>query len=361
MLDVIDIRWKFEKATKGLVKSFLLKFYKRIVHYNAVIKSEIDSFCHLETFWIVPWKNFLKRNYSKIPKLSNDLFRNLDDNSIESMKNLIWLYDKVLLQKEYLKYVKYDKNILWTKSDISNRTKLNLKIAKLKKQHKAYEAKLIPCDISMYVNGFGLNELPESVLNEIKGMDVIDGGAWHGDSSIFFSQKLKGNVYAFEPNVENHEKLCHNINKCNLNDKIYAVNKAIYSKTGYKKFYVYGKYDLGSGLKGQYVAPERDWVNRSTYEVQTIPLDDYHKDNNLKIGLIKLDIEGAELNAIKAAQNVIIEYEPVIICAIYHSPFDFFYIKPYLESLGVNYKFKISRLSYDSPFADIYLIAYVEK
>ncbi|HHU71606.1 MAG TPA: FkbM family methyltransferase, partial [Clostridiales bacterium] len=72
-------------------------------------------------------------------------------------------------------------------------------------------------------------------------------------------------------------------------------------------------------------------------------LDSYVNENNLNVGLIKVDIEGAEQDFLDGAIETIIQYRPILIISIYHSLDDFFNIKPKLEALNLGYTFKIYR------------------
>ena len=52
-----------------------------------------------------------------------------------------------------------------------------------------------------------------------------------------------------------------------------------------------------------------------------------------------MDIEGAELNALKGAEETIRRFKPKLAITVYHSLNDFWEIPEWLESLGLGYKF----------------------
>lgn len=58
-------------------------------------------------------------------------------------------------------------------------------------------------------------------------------------------------------------------------------------------------------------------------EVNQITLDEYVDSENIEIGLIKVDIEGAERNFLKGAKKTICEQKPILLISIYHSAEDF--------------------------------------
>ena len=66
-------------------------------------------------------------------------------------------------------------------------------------------------------------------------------------------------------------------------------------------------------------------------------------DNLLSDGIdfIKLDIEGAELDAIKGAKNTIKYYTPILAICIYHKANDWYRIPQKVLEINKNYKIYI--------------------
>ena len=58
-----------------------------------------------------------------------------------------------------------------------------------------------------------------------------------------------------------------------------------------------------------------------------------------KVDFIKMDIEGAEYDALAGAQDVLQRFRPRLAISLYHRPSDFVTIPRYLDSLGLNYRF----------------------
>lgn len=80
-------------------------------------------------------------------------------------------------------------------------------------------------------------------------------------------------------------------------------------------------------------------------KIEIVTIDDFVFKNNLDIGLIKMDIEGYEMKAIRGAFETIKRDRPILLISIYHSGNDFFEIKPFLEKMNLGYNFKIVKLN----------------
>ncbi len=184
---------------------------------------------------------------------------------------------------------------------------------------------------SEYPESFFPKTLPEN------GDIVIDAGvgAFNGKAMAPFLDYAemvgaKGFVYGFEPVPQYAKEIEQNI-----------------KVDGYKnaKIYPYGVWsenttmDLYLGeLASSLVLPCYD--NPPTVKVKLVSLDSFVEENNIKkVDLIKMDIEGAEAEALKGAENIIRQHKPKLVLAIYHKPDDFFNIIAYLNSLNPNYSY----------------------
>ena len=127
-----------------------------------------------------------------------------------------------------------------------------------------------------------------------KGDMIIDAGAYIGVFAIFCSKLLKGEckIVAFEPDEKNYEILKRNL-KINKIKNIKTSKKALWSKKD--KIPFAGDQEEASHLS------ERSQTNKK--------IDVDSLDNQLKksksVNFIKMDIEGAEIEAIKGCKKLI--------------------------------------------------------
>ena len=63
------------------------------------------------------------------------------------------------------------------------------------------------------------------------------------------------------------------------------------------------------------------------------------------VGLIKMDIEGAEYDALLGAKQLIKKYKPTLAVCIYHKRDDYFKILKLIHRLNSDYKFYIRQYS----------------
>ncbi|MDD3245967.1 MAG: FkbM family methyltransferase [Methanosarcina sp.] len=143
---------------------------------------------------------------------------------------------------------------------------------------------------------------------------VIDGGAYLGEFTLYASQKVgkEGKVIAFEPDRLNFEKLKENIELNKLNNVI-AINKGLWDENTILKFYQ-------SSTDGSSFNPDDSSENKNLFiEIPVVKLDSEIDRLGLKrVNFIKMDIEGAEVKAIKGCENILKNTSVNLAIASYH-------------------------------------------
>ena len=76
---------------------------------------------------------------------------------------------------------------------------------------------------------------------------------------------------------------------------------------------------------------------KDAVKVPVVTLDEYVARRDADVGYVKMDIEGAELAAFRGMERTLTESRPVFVSAIYHTPEQFFELKPCMEALLPDY------------------------
>lgn len=183
-------------------------------------------------------------------------------------------------------------------------------------------------------------------LGKVKNKAVIDAGAFIGDSAILFSEYTDKNVYAFEPFKQNYELLGKTIALNPQCKNIIAVPYALGDET--------------TTLMGKFIGAAATLATgEGRDEIHVVTLDDFVAEHHLEVGLIKVDVEGFEQRLLKGAEKTIKMQKPALFLSIYHSPDDFFHIKPLIESWNLGYIFKIIKSLDGQLFNETTLVAEV--
>ncbi|MDR1674657.1 MAG: FkbM family methyltransferase [Oscillospiraceae bacterium] len=155
-----------------------------------------------------------------------------------------------------------------------------------------------------------------------------DLGAYNGDTVKEFAECTHGRyekIYAAEPDVKSFRKLCRNTES--MRD-IVLINKAAWSISGKVPF------DAQSGRQSAVSAGGNN-------EVDTLAVDELLKEGTVP-SLIKIDVEGSELQAIWGASKTIAEHTPKMTVALYHRNEDIFALPLLIKSMNPSYKFHIT-------------------
>jgi len=174
----------------------------------------------------------------------------------------------------------------------------------------------------------------------------FDIGAYIGDSAYIINKELNPDkIYAFEPEVANFKTLEHNIRINLLQNVVEPINLATSHKNGSM---IIDSVNASSSIKSK----------GRGYKVSVTTLDEFVKRRRIKnVDLIKMDIEGAEMDTLLGAKSVIKKYKPDLVIAIYHRGQHFFEIPPMLKKLVPSYKFRFVALSGSSPVIERFLMA----
>lgn len=148
----------------------------------------------------------------------------------------------------------------------------------------------------------------------LKEGDVfVDVGANIGGYTLVASRLVgeAGKVIAFEPVKDVYDRLCFNIDLNKLGN-VSAERLAVYKESGNLTMHVSDRENMGMSSIFHH-----DTESGRTERVEAIALDNYVKVAGIqKIKLIKIDIEGAELEALQGMQHILRNLRPLLIVEI---------------------------------------------
>ncbi len=187
-------------------------------------------------------------------------------------------------------------------------------------------------------------------LDALKDKDILDVGGFIGDSILILKPLTEKRVFSFEA-LEKHYELMKKTVAMNQLENVVLERMALGDENKEIEIEVAGS--------SSSINPNEAVEIQGTEKVMMRTLDDYVEEHPMNIGLIKVDIEGAEQQFMKGARKTIEKYRPVLLMSIYHNADDFFHIKPIIESWNLGYKFKIHKPVDFSISREVLLIAEV--
>lgn len=179
-------------------------------------------------------------------------------------------------------------------------------------------------------------KLSDKVIKAEEGDVVIDAGGCYGDTALYFAHEVgdTGKVYSFEFMPDSLAIFEQNMAlNPELLRKINLVKKPLWSNSGVPLF-------VEGGGPGARVSPNAKQADAT--RVETLAIDDLASNEKLdRVDFIKMDIEGAELEALHGAENTIRKFRPKLAISVYHKLNDYWEIAQYIDSLGLGYQFAL--------------------
>jgi len=165
----------------------------------------------------------------------------------------------------------------------------------------------------------------------------VDVGCFNGDTIKKFIKACNGNynkIYGFEPHPVNYKQTTEAIEKINA-EKIKIISEGAWSSEGEFSFVT----GYGDGTEaGARIIEHGDLTIKTTTLDKAL--------GNTDVTFIKMDIEGAEYEALKGAKETIKRCKPKLAICLYHRPEDILEIPIFLYSIMPDYKFYIRHHNY---------------
>ena len=163
------------------------------------------------------------------------------------------------------------------------------------------------------------------IISTCKEEVFVDLGAFTGDTIKDFIEIYGNNykkIYAYEMTEQSMQELKENVKDY---PRIIYEQKAVSDEVGMGSIKIHEISTSSNQLELEEIG-----------EIEVTSLDD---DINEKITMIKMDIEGSELKALKGAENHIIKDKPKLLLSVYHGYEELLTLWEYLEKLNLSYHY----------------------
>lgn len=177
----------------------------------------------------------------------------------------------------------------------------------------------------------------------------VDGGCFDGGTALAFINNAQGrykHIYSFEPDIAVLNKAENNLKN---HESVDLIAKGLWSESTELKFLSDGGKN-GSSRIG----------DGGAIFVPVVSLDSFFSDKTDDVlpTFIKLDIEGAEKEALIGAESVIRKRHPKLAICAYHKPEDIYELPRLIYQLNPNYRFSLRQ--YEDGLIDTVLYAVQE-
>jgi FkbM family methyltransferase len=150
----------------------------------------------------------------------------------------------------------------------------------------------------------------------------VDAGAFDGDSLTWFKERVADRydrIIAFEPDPKTYVRLTKNFNG---DERIQAINAGLHRKKAVLRF-------RDDASRGAIFAEDGE------ISMNVIALDELLAGE--RATFIKMNIEGAEIDALYGAQNTIRRWLPKLAISVYHRPTDLWRIPQLIREFSDEY------------------------
>jgi FkbM family methyltransferase len=170
----------------------------------------------------------------------------------------------------------------------------------------------------------------------VRAGDVVveAGGAW-GDTALHLASIAgpAGRVKSFEFEPSNLERFHANLAlNPDLAPRIEIDQRALWHTSGER-------------LSIVPFGPATRVAEGGELDIPSVAIDDL---GLARLDLLKLDIEGAELDALKGARRTLLRDRPRLAISLYHRPEDWTTIPRFIDGLGVGYRFSLGHFTVHS-------------
>lgn len=172
----------------------------------------------------------------------------------------------------------------------------------------------------------------------------VDAGAYRGDTFEAFYKCVGGEfeeAYLFEMDKENYDQMTVKLQEYEQ-EKLHMFNAGLFS-ANMTRSYIKDAGSSNLSLEG-------------AEQAEVVTLDTCINKN--KVTFYKLDVEGAEMDALEGSIEILKTWQPKIACSVYHHMYDLWRIPNFLKETDSRYRFKLRHCTNYIWDTDLY--AYIE-
>ena len=167
---------------------------------------------------------------------------------------------------------------------------------------------------------------PKDLIDYSTDEVYVDGGSFDGDSIRLFMDRVDGQferIIGFEPDPETFRRLKANFAH---DPNVEPVNKGLHRREAVLSF-------DQSGTRASGIVDENEG---EAVQIPVVGLDEALRGD--RVSYIKMNIEGAELEALEGARETISTWRPKLAVSAYHRPTDLWSVPDLIHRLGPDYK-----------------------
>ena len=268
----------------------------------------------------------------------------------------------VFLQQKYIKFSKFQnmeskQNINYALSSIfsfinklkcpSLPQKVQEGIDLWKKEiNDKYSYTGFPLITEVFYFEHGLRFASPKIQKYVQDGDIMDIGAYIGDSAFIFYNRTKKRIFSYEFNLNDLLIYQKNIKRFNFDpNKLFLIKKGISDKI--QTIYINNCEGAGCNL-----------FSNGTIPIQITTIDSEVEENNITLHYFKADVEGVGLQVLKGGYKSILKYRPVFDIAIYHNIEELLEIPEFILNLP-NYAYEFHHGNdFRHSFAELSIFAY---
>ena len=164
---------------------------------------------------------------------------------------------------------------------------------------------------------------PRDLITLTENEVYVDAGAFDGDSIRLFMERVGGTfdrIVAYEPDPATFQRLARNFE---ADSRIQARPKGLHRKGGTLRF-------VDDGSRGAIIA------EKGAIEIPVTSLDEDLGED--RVTFVKMNIEGAELDALRGAARSIAKWGPTLAISAYHRPSDLWQVPFLIRELRPEYR-----------------------